>query len=407
MHDSLYERTPPQASSPSMMSTTSHRSRRTHRTQYTMPQPHPAPIPSPTPSNIAENLHMPSNESYNFDPNEPYIAVAGQESVIAAQSPPPPGGYRPHGGGWGDFVGGFRRVLGVGGGKRKADTAPMRVPSTRISMPRPLVVPVRDVERDARQQPYPQPQQQQYRMPTPPPPASAHGANDSVDGGTTAVDHEPTQPVHVRHNPPPSQLPSHMIGSPVLAEPQPGSDYAKMSDMVTPPPTEMSFSSYMSRVAQFFRDLNNLPWIAERITVDYVPGQPTQRLGRRMSGSTRPSQQVMSWYGGPHGSVNLLSDGSASVRYRQMPPQSPYAYGSPPPPIHLISQQPQMGMAYPGSGSVSQPPQAFMMHPQYPVGYIPYQPDTANIYAPQPQVASMQISGQYPYPVSHRPQQSV
>ncbi|KAK0203668.1 hypothetical protein DFS33DRAFT_819853 [Desarmillaria ectypa] len=402
MHDSLYERTPPRMSPPSTMSTTSHRSRRTHRTHYTMPQPHPVPIPSPTPSNIAENLHMPSNESYNFDPTEPYIAVAGQESVNAARSPPPPGGYRPHGGGWGDFVGGFRRVLGVGGGKRKADTTPMRVPSTRISMPRPLVAPNRDVERDTQQQPYPQPQQQ-YRLPTPPAPASTHGANDSVDGETTAIDHGPTQPTHARHNP----LPSHSIGSPVLAEPQPGSDYAKMYDMVTPPPTEMSFSSYMSRVAQFFRDLHNLPWIAERITVDYVPGHPTQPLGRRRSGSTRPSQQVMSWYGGPHGSVNLLSDGSASIRYRQMPPQSLYTYGSPPPPIHMMSQQPQMGMVYPGSGSVSQPPQAFMMHPQYPVGYIPYRPDPANIYAPQPQLASTQTSGQYPYPVSHRPQQSV
>ncbi|PBK89962.1 hypothetical protein ARMGADRAFT_322595 [Armillaria gallica] len=321
MHDSLYEQTPPKVSPPSTMSTTSHRSRRTHRTHHTMPQPHPAPIPSPAPSNIAENLHMHSGESYNFDPGQPYIAVAGQESVIAAQSPPPLGGYRPPGGGWGDFVGGFRKVLGVG--KRKPDTAPMRVPSTRISMPRPLVSP-RDVERDAQQQPYPQPSPQQYRQPTPPPPASAHGANISVEG-TTAVDHGPMQPVHVHvhHNPPPSQLPSHAIRSPVLAEPQPGSDYAKMYDMVTPPPTEMSFSSYMSRVGQFFRDLNNLPWVAERITVDYVPGQPTQRLGRRMSGSTRPSQQVMSWYGGPHGSVNLLSDGSASIRHRQMPPQSP------------------------------------------------------------------------------------
>ncbi len=208
-----------------------------------------------------------------------------------------------------------------------------------------------------------------YRQPTPPPPASAHGANISVEG-TTAVDHGPMQPVHVHvhHNPPPSQPPSHAIRSPVLAEPQPGSDYAKMYDMVTPPPTEMSFSSYMSRVGQFFRDLNNLPWVAERITVDYVPGQPTQRLGRRMSGSTRPSQQVMSWYGGPHGSVNLLSDGSASIRYRHMPPQSPYAYGSPPPPIHMMSQQQQMAMAYPGSASMNQPPQAFMMHPQY---YVP------------------------------------
>lgn len=404
MHDSLYEQTPPKVSPPSTMSTTSHRSRRTHRTHYSMPQPHPAPTPSPAPSNIAENLHMPSHESYNFDPTEPYIAVAGQESVTAAQSPPPPGGYRPPGGGWGDFVGGFRKVLGVG--KRKSDTTPMRVPSTRISMPRPLVAP-RDVERDAQQQSYPQPSPQQYSQPAPPPPTSTvHGANNSVEG-TTAVDHGPMQPVHVHvhHSHAPSQPPSHAIRSPVLVEPQPGSDYAKMYDMATnsSPPTEMSFSSYLSRLGQFFRDLNNLPWVAERITVDYVPGQPTQRLGRRMSGSTRPSQQVMSWYGGPHGSVNLLSDGSASIRHRQMP-QSPYVYGSPPPPIHLMSQQPQMGMAYPGSAaSMNQPPQAFMMHPQY---YVPYQPD-GGIYAPQPQMPSSQTSGHYPYPVSHHPQQSV
>ncbi|KAK0436321.1 uncharacterized protein EV420DRAFT_1487601 [Desarmillaria tabescens] len=88
---------------------------------------------TPSPSTIEHSRKSAyAQQCYNFDPTQPYITVAGQESVIAVQSPPPPGGYRPLGGGWGDF-------------------------------------------------------------PTPPPPASAHGAKNSVDG-TTAVDHGPMQP---------------------------------------------------------------------------------------------------------------------------------------------------------------------------------------------------------------------
>ncbi|KAF5387988.1 hypothetical protein D9615_000642 [Tricholomella constricta] len=136
------------------------------------------------------------------------------------------------------------------------------------------------------------------------PVASSSHTQDSIDfighdDEATAVEHE--------------MLPvAQVMGSPVYVEPQPASDYAKMD---SPRRSIASFSSYVSRVQKFFSDLNELPWVAERVTVDYVPGESRTRRQARERRAQRPT----SWYGdvtnvqpSRHHNVNLFSDTTSS-----------------------------------------------------------------------------------------------
>ncbi|KAF9455938.1 hypothetical protein BDZ94DRAFT_500377 [Collybia nuda] len=81
-----------------------------------------------------------------------------------------------------------------------------------------------------------------------------------------------------------------IMGDPVYVEPQPGSDYAKMD---SPRQSSASFGSYMSRIQKFFHDINELPWVADRVTVDYFPGQNRRR---ERPVPTRRPRHVTSWY---------------------------------------------------------------------------------------------------------------
>ena len=59
--------------------------------------------------------------------------------------------------------------------------------------------------------------------------------------------------------------------SPVSADPEFGSDYAQMNPP-TPPPSDTSFNTYLSRLSQIVKNINELPWVAkERVTADYYP----------------------------------------------------------------------------------------------------------------------------------------
>ncbi|KAH9474914.1 hypothetical protein JR316_0013382 [Psilocybe cubensis] len=61
------------------------------------------------------------------------------------------------------------------------------------------------------------------------------------------------------------------IASPVSADLQIGPNYKQM-DVRTPPPSEISFNTYLKRLQKFASDVNSLPWIAkERVTKDYYP----------------------------------------------------------------------------------------------------------------------------------------
>ncbi|KAG6905116.1 hypothetical protein DXG01_004775 [Tephrocybe rancida] len=172
--------------------------------------------------------------------------------------------------------------------------------------------------------------------------SSSNTIHDTVDDyeGTTAVSHDaiPGAPD---------------IGSPVYIEPQPTIDYAKMD---SPRISIASIGSYISRVQQFFRDLNELPWVAERITVDYVPGETK---GRRQARERR-LQRPISWYGDtPHARIlpQLFSDTTSptsqpEVRQIQAQQSTPF----PPDFTRSLSQQQQQQEAIPQEPRAPTPP---------------------------------------------------
>lgn len=65
--------------------------------------------------------------------------------------------------------------------------------------------------------------------------------------------------------------------SPVSAAPEFGSDYAQM-DPPTPPPSDVSFNTYLTRAQRIATKIASLPWVApERPTVDYYPERSRRR----------------------------------------------------------------------------------------------------------------------------------
>ncbi|KJA18672.1 hypothetical protein HYPSUDRAFT_1097610 [Hypholoma sublateritium FD-334 SS-4] len=65
--------------------------------------------------------------------------------------------------------------------------------------------------------------------------------------------------------------------SPVSAAPEFGSDYAQM-DPPTPPPSDVSFNTYLTRAQRIANKIASLPWVApERPTVDYYPERSRRR----------------------------------------------------------------------------------------------------------------------------------
>lgn len=117
------------------------------------------------------------------------------------------------------------------------------------------------------------------------------------------------------------------ISTPILAEPRPSADFAKMEPPPRPPPEE-SVASQLARMRRFFRDLNGLPWIAPRGISDvYVPGQPPSR--RRYSRQRQPKHPA-SWYTPRNNRpLDLLAGPSTTGLLpphqspQQIPPQTP------------------------------------------------------------------------------------
>lgn len=279
---------------------------------------YPLPPRSHTPRvPIPDNLYRLNNDAFNVDPNVPYLEARGENTHEHQVSPT---GRNFVGG----FVGGVKRAFRGNRPNRSESSSPEEGPG--------IVIVTTNPERLA-----PSPSQLEHQMPhaqfhptttsthvsqapmhpqTPPPPqgppsvASTSRKSDStVDGHATAINHGPLI----------DPLP---IGSPVSVEPQLASDYAKMPSP-TPPPSTASLGSYISRVGRFFKDLNNLPWVAsERVTIDYYPGYG-QRAARRRSVArahsplpTPPQRPVVSWYDtrnqAKQGLVELFSPSSSS-----------------------------------------------------------------------------------------------
>ncbi|KIK37365.1 hypothetical protein CY34DRAFT_15752 [Suillus luteus UH-Slu-Lm8-n1] len=116
--------------------------------------------------------------------------------------------------------------------------------------------------------------------------------------------------------PPTIHLSTQATATPVLVEPRPADDFAKMESPIRPPPEE-SIASQMARVRRFMRDLSGLPWTSPaRISDEYVPGQGNRRRHSRQ----RYSKTSKSWYTPRNkGTLDLLSGPSTPLSTGRIP----------------------------------------------------------------------------------------
>lgn len=299
-----------------------------------------APLPPPP-----GNLHESDGDAFNVDPNVPYLASGGIS--IAGQSPDR---GRSSGGRKfvGEFVVGLRNLVRNNGNRRHRNgdhevggihhpTPTYPAVYERPGWPGASNLEDVDVSEDAGSL------QLHGSSPTTSETAyetyDSHDTHDFYDEEMTAVNHE--------------IIPAP-ITSPVSVEPLPGEAYLKMD---SPTPSVISFGTYVNRIQEFFRDLNSLPWVADRVTVDYIP----KRRAR-----PRPTHQpILSWnsHASQHVSIDLLSGSS-----------SPSTYQRPPTELHTSG-------AYPNANGIntSVPMSSHVLgtaeqYPIYPHGYVPYQP---------------------------------
>ncbi|KAJ6623141.1 hypothetical protein B0H10DRAFT_1944140 [Mycena sp. CBHHK59/15] len=348
---------------------------------------HPPPL---VPLNLHEN-----RDTFNLDPTAAVLESGGE----TYQAPVERAGRRNFVGG---FVGGLRKAL-----QRNPNPRDPQAHAHGLVYPDAVVVSEAPAEEPHVYESIPRGEpEMQYAEPAQyaPPTHESHHRQESSSStsetvhatqeqydGTTVANHEPI-------------LPSEQFGSPVLVEPQPGSDYAKMD---SPPRSEASFGSYLTRVHRFFQTLNNLPWVApERVTVDYIPGKARQPDAVRPRRARRP---VISWYNAhaPQNSVDLLGSSSPSTDYQPVhaAAQSPdvvYANNIPTPSAVAAASPPPMASTTRGMASAPAPnrvprvpvpqydappaaqydtpaaaagPGAYYAYtsPRYPNGYVPYE----------------------------------
>ncbi|KAJ7492157.1 hypothetical protein FB451DRAFT_518878 [Mycena latifolia] len=343
---------------------------------------------------VAENLYE-ARDVFNVDPAEGVLEAGGE----TYQSPVAPAGRRRFVGG---FVGGLRRALGRGRGDADADVAvdrfreeeaeAYREEAGGIAMPEPAVVhtdereyaavpagePVSPEKRYAASPEgrYAASPSGRYASPTP---AGRYAASQDARNAAPSPEVRyatPTpQPQHATPGPDaqyrdsPERERHHrqessssmsetvhttqeqyegttivnhdmalaaQYASPEFVEPQLGPDYAKIS----PPHSEASLGSYVSRIHRFFQTVNSLPWIApDRVTVDYIPGKARRdQLGAGLTARPHGGRRaIISWYNSniPQGSIDLLSGSSSPLT--EFAQARPIAMASPPPPAALIA----------------------------------------------------------------------
>ncbi|KAL0059608.1 hypothetical protein AAF712_013659 [Marasmius tenuissimus] len=274
-------------SSPRMMSPRSqrsHRSRRSPRQRYAEHNEHELELAQS--ARAAENLTAPENPSaMNVDPDEPYLAPAGNEAIRdieAQQAREEAERSGRDSNGNSRFVGGFafdrlkRAVQGAsiqwGSGSRQARGV------GDIYNPPYTVSPGQSAPGPSHHQRYESSSDDTAHYPA------------TTEEGTTAIDHTMPQPQYI--SAPPIDM------SPQLVEPLPADDYRKMKSP-SPPPPSTTFSTYASRLKKIFKEIDSLPWVSsDRITVDYYPGQ-FKRRERIPQGVGHKSRSAisMSWYG--------------------------------------------------------------------------------------------------------------
>lgn len=80
------------------------------------------------------------------------------------------------------------------------------------------------------------------------------------------------------------------LDSPLLVEPRPSSDYDKMSTPIHSP-SRTSLNSRVIKVGHFIKRIYALPWMARRITSDYIPSQGPRAKYRKAPGTWYPKAQ--------------------------------------------------------------------------------------------------------------------
>jgi hypothetical protein len=93
--------------------------------------------------------------------------------------------------------------------------------------------------------------------------------------------------------------------SPEPVQLHPSSEYDKMESPLRSP-SEISLNYRFVRLGQFFEDLYDLPWVATRITADYVPGGQSREKHRHRTCTT--------WYPDQQSPIDLLAGGRYTSR---------------------------------------------------------------------------------------------
>jgi hypothetical protein len=147
----------------------------------------------------------------------------------------------------------------------------------------------------------------------PDPPSSTDESGDATGTSPRPSRHPPDLEAGLepRLSPEPTRRPTVTVqsptGSPIYIEPQRADDYAGMdvessAESTSEPPA----SSQLPRIAKFFRDLNNLPWVSPNVTVDFDPTEAERSRHTHVRGPGR------SWYTGHLDDLDILGGGSSS-----------------------------------------------------------------------------------------------
>jgi hypothetical protein len=305
--------------------------------------PPPEPILIPSPAVNARGLSDTFEEHMTLDPDD----------VEAA--------YEYHGkkkGFMGGFVSGLRRLPKVMMKRHTPERSPVRQDTG--------VTPYYNVRPPGRSSGPPNVQFAEEPMEVPPPPPD-HGpevphervVSDSTEPG---VEDDATTLVHHDMVPPPPPI-RPIVSSPDLSE---ASSYINMPRMQS----DASLGAHLARLREVISNLKHMPWMGQsRITLDYFPGEGTQKLQRGRAGP-------MSWYPPfrPESPLDLLEGAS--------PPPPVLRYSSLAPP-HKRASIPESSPTQSDTehGGPSSP--AGFPRPVYPHGYVPYASYQPEAYYPQ------------------------
>ncbi|KAJ3497755.1 hypothetical protein NLJ89_g10305 [Agrocybe chaxingu] len=236
-----------------------------------------------------ENLYRGNSAAFNVDAGAPYLGVASpaalQEAERQLEEPP-------------RQTTGERLVSGVKNAVRKSLRESQRPRDLRYEHGVYGVPSIPSVIRDSG---YASSSSSQNGVPRAAQPDSlrsspGHATSPRPPSETLVGHYEPKQPgVGQRMGPimPIEIVPPEVMDSPVSYDPELGSDYAQM-EPPTPPRSDVSLNTYLTRIRQFIHDVSALPWVGkERVTVDYYPER-----------NRREVHPLISWHSHNYSRVN-------------------------------------------------------------------------------------------------------